>query len=76
VERADDLLAPTLMAIEKPSKISTRSYNRGAINNQALQSLHLEDLADIIDRLPYEVIILDDLTSEKVAASELLFVQL
>jgi chromosome partitioning protein len=29
------------------------------LNNQALQSLHPEDLADIIDRLPYEVIILD-----------------
>jgi len=29
------------------------------LNNQALQSLHPEDLADIIDRLPYQVIILD-----------------
>jgi chromosome partitioning protein len=29
------------------------------LNNQAVQSLHPEDLADTIDRLPYEVIILD-----------------
>jgi chromosome partitioning protein len=29
------------------------------LNNQAVQSLHPEDLADIIDRLPYEVVILD-----------------
>jgi chromosome partitioning protein len=29
------------------------------LNNQAIQSLHPEDLADIIDRLPYEVVILD-----------------
>jgi chromosome partitioning protein len=29
------------------------------LNNQVLQSLHPEDLADILDRLTYEVIILD-----------------
>jgi chromosome partitioning protein len=29
------------------------------LNNQAVQSLHPEDLADIIDRLPYEVVIFD-----------------
>jgi chromosome partitioning protein len=29
------------------------------LNNQAIQSLHPEELADIIDRLPYEVVILD-----------------
>ena len=35
------------------------------LNNQALQSLYPEDLADIIDRLPYEVIILDRVTDTR-----------
>jgi chromosome partitioning protein len=29
------------------------------LNNQAVQSLHPEDLADIIEQLPYEIVILD-----------------
>jgi chromosome partitioning protein len=29
------------------------------LNNQAVQSLHLEDLADIIEQLPYKIVILD-----------------
>jgi chromosome partitioning protein len=29
------------------------------LNNQAIQSLHPEDLADLIDRVPYDVVILD-----------------
>lgn len=53
-----------LLMGENPSPLIANEYlhvypGGPNLNNQAVQSLHPEDLADIIDKLPYEVVILD-----------------